>query len=63
MIEKIFRSVKCHTVHWYEKANNKYKNDYDKNKESRYAKYSNVSNLDGCATWQKLPVNKFEYFF
>ena len=50
MIEKRFRSVKYHAIHWYEKANNNYKNYYDKNKESPHAKYSDVSNLDGCAT-------------
>ena len=33
--------------------------DYDKNKDSSYVKYWNVSNL--WAMLQKLPVNKFEW--
>ena len=35
--------------------------DYDKNKESSYIQYSNVSNLYRWAVSQKLPVNNFEW--
>ena len=35
--------------------------DYDKNKESSYHKYWDVSYLYGWAISQKLPVNKFEW--
>ena len=33
--------------------------DYDKNKESSYLQYWDVSNLYGWAMSQKLPVNNF----
>ena len=36
--EKAIRVGICHTVHWYLKANNKYKKEYEKNKESLYFK-------------------------
>ena len=35
--------------------------DYDKNKESSYLKYWDVSNLCGWRISQKLPVNNFEW--
>ena len=35
--------------------------DYDKNKESSYIKYWDVTNLYGWAMSQKLPVNNFEW--
>ena len=35
--------------------------DYDKNKESSYLKYWDVSNLYGWSMSQKFPVNKFEW--
>ena len=35
--------------------------DYDKNIESSYLKYWNVSNLYSWAMLQKLPVNNFEW--
>ena len=41
-------------------ANNKYKKDYDKNKESSYIQYWDVNNLYGWAMSPKLPVNNFE---
>ena len=43
------------------KTNNKYTNDYDKNKESSYLKYWEVNNTYGCTMLQKLPVNNFEW--
>ena len=39
MLEKGIRGGKCNTIHQYAKANNKYMNNYDKNKESSYLKY------------------------
>ena len=50
-----------HATYQYGKANNKYRNDYDKNKESSYPKYWDLSNVYGLAMLQKLPVNKFEW--
>ena len=36
MVEKGIRGLICHATHQHAKANNKYMNDYDKNKESNY---------------------------
>ena len=33
MVEKSIRRELCHATYWYAKANNKYMNDHDKNKE------------------------------
>ena len=51
----------CHSIYRYVKANNKYMKDYDKNKESSYIKYWDVTSLYGWAMSQKLPVNNFEW--
>ena len=34
MVEKRIRGEMCHAIHQYERANNKYVKNYDKNKES-----------------------------
>ena len=34
MVEKGIRGGKCHAIHRYQKVNNKYMKDYDRNKES-----------------------------
>ena len=60
MVEKGIRGGICHTTHQSEKANNKYRKDYDKNKESSYLKYWDENKLYGWAMSQKLPVNNFE---
>ena len=50
MVEKGIRGEICHSINQYAKINNKYMNDYDKNKESSYLKYNywdvNIS-MDG----------------
>ena len=56
------RGVIFYAIHWYAKANNKYMKYYNKNKESSYFKYWDVSNLYGWAISQKLPANNFEWF-
>ena len=42
MIEKCIREGIFHVIHWYAKTNNKYMNNYDRNKESSYLKYWDV---------------------
>ena len=39
MIENGIRGGICHAIQRYAKANNKYMNDYNKNKESSYIQY------------------------
>ena len=36
LVEKDIRGGKCHAIHQYVKAKNKYMKDYDKNLESSY---------------------------
>ena len=61
MVKKGIRGGMCHSTYWYAKANNKYMEDYDKNKESLYIPYWDVSNLFVWAMSQKLPLNNFEW--
>ena len=60
MVEKSIRGGKCHSIYRYAKANNKYKKDYYKKKESSYLQYWDVNNLCGSVMSQKLPLNNFE---
>ena len=50
----------CHAIHRYVKANNKYMNNHDKNKESSYIQYLDANNLHGWAMSQILPVGGFK---
>ena len=59
MVEKGIRGGKCHPIHRYAKANNKYMKNYDKNNESSYLMYLDANNLYGWAIPQKRPVNGF----
>ena len=61
MVEKGIRGAICHSIYQYAKANNKYMENYDKNKESSYIQYWYVNNLNGWAMSQILPVNNFEW--
>ena len=61
MVEKRIRGGIFRTNHWYAKANNEYKKDYDKNKESPYLKYWDVNKLYAWAMSQKLPVNDLDW--
>ena len=47
MVEKNIREGICHSVYWYTKANNKYMEAYNKNKEFSYIQYWDVNNLYG----------------
>ena len=51
----------CHSIYRYAKVNNIYMKHYNKNKESSYIQYRDISNLYGWAMSQKLPVNNFEW--
>ena len=59
MVENGIRGGVCHSIYQYPRANNKYLNSYDKNKESSNLQYWDVNNLYGWAMSQKLPVNNF----
>ena len=61
MVEKGITGGIGHAFHRYVKANNKYRKDHDKNKESSYLDYWDVNNLYGWAMSQKVPVNNFEW--
>ena len=62
MVEKGIRGVICHSKHRYAKANNKYMQNYNNNKESSYIQYLDANNLYGWAMSKKLPVNGFNWF-
>ena len=61
MVEKGIRAGIFRAIHQNAKVNNKYKKEYDKNKELPYLKYRDVNNLYGWAMSQELPVNIFEW--
>ena len=52
MVEKGIRGGICHAIHRYEKSNNKYIKNYDKNKESSYIHYLDAKNFYGWAMSQ-----------
>ena len=60
MVEKGVGGRKCHSIHRYAKANNKYMKSYDKNIESSYLMYLDANNLYGWTMSQNLPINSFE---
>ena len=51
----------CHVIHRYAEANNKYKENYNKNKESSHIQYLDANNQYGWAMNQKLPVNECKW--
>ena len=62
MVEKGIRGGRCHSIHRYAKANNKYMKNYnDNNEESSYIQYLDANNLYGWAMSKKLPVNEFKW--
>ena len=60
MVEKGISGGICHSIYRYGKTNNKYTNDYDKNKRSSYLQYWDANNLYGWRMSQKFSVNSFE---
>ena len=60
MVEKGVIGAICNAVHHYAKANDRYMNDYDENKESSYINYWDVNNLNGFPMTQKLPTFNFK---
>ena len=61
MVEEGIRGGKCHSIHRYAKANNKYMKNYNINEESSYIQYLDANNLYGWAMSKKLPVNRFKW--
>ena len=61
MVEEGLRGGICNSIHRNVKANNKYMENYDKNKESSYIQYLDANNLYGLAMSQKLPKNNFKW--
>ena len=61
MVEKEIRGGICHAIHRYAKANNKYFNDYDKNKKSSYIPNLDPNSLYIWAMSQKLLVDDFKW--
>ena len=61
MIEDGIRGGICHAIKRYAKANNKYMNDYNKNKESCYIQYIDANYLHGMAMSEKLSIKGFKW--
>ena len=61
MVEEGIRGGICHAIQRYAKANNKYINDYDKEKKPSYIQYLDANNLYGKAMTEKLPVRAFKW--
>ena len=61
MFEKGIRGRMCQAICRYAEANNKYMNNYDKNKGSSYLLYLDANNLYGYAMSKKLPIRNFKW--
>ena len=62
MVGKGIRGGICHNVHQHAKSNNKFMKHYDRNKESLYFKYWDMSNMYEWAMSQKLHIGSFKWF-
>ena len=61
MFEEAIRGGMCQATHRYAKANNKYINNHDKNKESSYLEFLDANNLYVWECHKKLPVRNFKW--
>ena len=61
MFEKGFRGGITHVSKRYVEANNKYINDYNPDKPSKFIKYLDANNLYGWAMSQRLPTQGFKW--
>ena len=60
MVEKGTRGGICHAIYRYEKADNKYMKNYNKDKEESFLLYLDDNNFYGWTMSQKLPVSGFK---
>ena len=61
MVEKGIREGICHVMHGYEKPNNKYMKNYNKDEEESFLLYLDANNLYGWTMFQTLPLNGFKW--
>ena len=54
MVQKGIRGGICHAIHRYEKVNNRYMENYNKNKKSSYIQYLGKNNLHWWAMSQNV---------
>ena len=59
MVEEGIRGGICYSIHRYAKANNKYMNNYDKNKESSYIQYLDAKQLIWLGNVSKITCKWF----
>ena len=60
MVKKGIRGGIYYAIHQYQKANNKYNKDFDKNKESSYLMNWNVNNSYGWTIFQNFSLAGFK---
>ena len=61
MVEIGLRGGVSYIANRYSKPNNKYRSDYDKNRESSYLMYLDANNIYGWAMSQPLTTGRFKW--